>query len=524
MQRGTESDERFRSAGQASIYLNSLRLFLALSLSFSLFVLFVGLKNPIMDMYNFRQTQTALTSYWILQGGPWLAYETPVLGAPWAVPFEFPVYQLIVSALAMLGVPLDAAGRLVNFGFFLGTLGPLWLLFRALRLGTASYLATAILYVLSPLYLYWSRTFLIESCALFFSTLWLALLAHYLARGSWLSVPGAVVAGCLAVLAKSTTFPAFVLVGGLGTAWMLIARLRDGERLTRLLVEALILSLFVIVPFAVAWVWVGYSDQVKVANAFGSHLTSTALSSWNFGTLDQKLSLKLWKDVIFARMVPDITGSLYWIAIAAILFSAVSRKSLALSILALIGFLTSIIVFTNLHMVHTYYQVANGLFLIGAIGIALGALFNRGYPAISLACLAAIAVGQVLFFQKTYIDVIENDHAQDRTLQIALIAKAQTQPNQSLLVLGEDWSSAVAYYSQRKSLTLPGWAPQAAIERVLANPQAFLGDRPLGGIVFCANKVTDYAAAAPLVQSFVADRAVMGEFGGCQLLAAQRSS
>ncbi|WGD28369.1 hypothetical protein AncyloWKF20_11115 [Ancylobacter sp. WKF20] len=524
MRRAIEGDGRFSSVGRVSIYINVLRFFLALSLSFSLFVLFVGLKNPIMDMYSFRQTQTALTSYWLLHGGPWIAYETPVLGAPWAMPFEFPVYQLIVSALAMLGVPLDVAGRLVNFGFFLGTLGPLWLLFRALRLGPASYLATAILYVLSPLYLYWSRTFLIESCALFFSMLWLALLAHYLTRGGWVFVAGAVVAGCLAVLAKSTTFPAFVLVGGLGAAWTLIARLRGGERLIRLLAEALILSLTVIVPFTIAWVWVSYSDQVKLANEFGSHLTSTALSSWNFGTLDQKLSAHLWKDIILARILPDIAGSFYLMAVAVIVFGLVLRKSAVFALIAIVGFFSSIMLFTNVHMVHNYYQVANGLFLIMATGIALGAMFDRGLRAISLLCLMVIGVGQYLFFQKIYSEVIKNDHVQDRTLQIALIAKAQTQPSQSLLVIGEDWSSAVAYYSERKSLTLPAWATRANIERVFADPQAFLGDRPLGGIVFCANRAADYGAAAPLVQSFVADRAVMGEFGGCQLLAAQRSS
>src|SRR5579862_7514545 len=47
--------------------------------------------TPVIGMHAFRQTQTAITSYWMLKGSPWLAYETPVLGPPWSIPFEFPL-------------------------------------------------------------------------------------------------------------------------------------------------------------------------------------------------------------------------------------------------------------------------------------------------------------------------------------------------------------------------------------------------------------------------------------------------
>jgi hypothetical protein len=37
------------------------------------YVLIAGLWQPLLDIHWFRQTQTALSVYWLIQGGPWLA-------------------------------------------------------------------------------------------------------------------------------------------------------------------------------------------------------------------------------------------------------------------------------------------------------------------------------------------------------------------------------------------------------------------------------------------------------------------
>lgn len=58
-----------------------------------------GWNLPILDAHAFRQTQTALTSYWFVQEGFKLDYITPVLGPPWEIPLEFPLYQWIAAAL-----------------------------------------------------------------------------------------------------------------------------------------------------------------------------------------------------------------------------------------------------------------------------------------------------------------------------------------------------------------------------------------------------------------------------------------
>jgi hypothetical protein len=190
-------------------------LVLCLVLGHALFVLWIGITKPILDLYYFRQTQTALSAYWLWRGGPWLAYETPVLGFPWSVPIEFPLYQGLVALLRTIGIPIESGGRLLSFSFYLASLWPLWLLFRSLQFGKFAFLATSILFLSSPIYLYWSRTLMIESCALFFASLWLALLTDFLKKGHVAILIGTIAAGMAAALVKSTTFPAFVVLGSL---------------------------------------------------------------------------------------------------------------------------------------------------------------------------------------------------------------------------------------------------------------------------------------------------------------------
>ncbi|MEJ2756765.1 MAG: hypothetical protein P8104_13335, partial [Gammaproteobacteria bacterium] len=88
-----------------------------------------------LDLHAFRQTQTALTAYWILQEGFKLAYETPTGGAPWSIPFEFPLYQLIVASVSHLfGVSIDWAGRTISYAFLLLCSWPVFSITKRLRL------------------------------------------------------------------------------------------------------------------------------------------------------------------------------------------------------------------------------------------------------------------------------------------------------------------------------------------------------------------------------------------------------
>ena len=108
--------------------------------------------QPLVGEHAFRQCETSISVYWMLHGGPWLNYQTPVLGPPWSIPFEFPLFQWIVALLARMGVGLDPAGRCISWAFGVLALLPLS------RISTYFDIDPWIvgcLYLASPLYLFW---------------------------------------------------------------------------------------------------------------------------------------------------------------------------------------------------------------------------------------------------------------------------------------------------------------------------------------------------------------------------------
>ena len=128
-----------------------------------------GFNAHVMDEHSFRQAQTAYSAYFFTRGGPFFSYETPLLGYPFSMPFELPIYQWLVGKFSLLsGLALDPAGRVVGRFFFYLALLPIDSLLRHFRVARIPRLASLTLYLFSPLYLYWSRTFMMESTALFF--------------------------------------------------------------------------------------------------------------------------------------------------------------------------------------------------------------------------------------------------------------------------------------------------------------------------------------------------------------------
>jgi hypothetical protein len=492
---------------------------LVLALLFALAVLCLGLSQPLLDAYDSRQTQTALTTFWLIRGGPIFAYETPVVGYPWSIPLEFPLYQIIVAAVSGAGIPLDAAGRIVSFVFFVACLWPMSALFRALKFDQFAFPCVAILFVLSPLYVFWARTFMIETCALFFCLCWLAYLARYLAGGTILSAALAIVAGALGIGAKSTTFPAFAVLGGLLVLKECHAAWAAGfvRQKLRLILPAL---LVLVVPFLIGAAWTAYSDAVKEANEIGTRLASKALGLWIFGTWQDRVGSTLWWDVIGHRSPTDAFGYAAVPAVAIIAATLLRRQYTYAALAAILAFLVPFITFTNLHIHHSYYQTANAIFIIAAAGLGVAAVMDTRRKKLGLFFLLMICAGQLLYFKSAYASLVTGDFTARGDFRIAAMARTRTPPGSSLLVIGQDWSSTVAYYAQRRSLTVPDWMRLGYWQRVAAEPQNFLGPVPLGGIVFCI-EYTPKDERKNLIEQLVSGHTVLGEAGDCTLYAAE---
>src|SRR5258708_6805915 len=181
---------------------------------FVVLTLVFGINNGINDFYGFRQSETALTAYWLDREPHGLAYITPVLGYPWSVPFEYPVYQWIVVLLMKVGVPLVVGGRIVSFAAFVGCLVPLKVMARDFNVPNRAFLFVAVVYLACPFYIFLSRTSMTVTPALLFSLCWLAGFVGFGRSPSvtlWLAT---VAFGILAALTKSITFLSIRPVAG----------------------------------------------------------------------------------------------------------------------------------------------------------------------------------------------------------------------------------------------------------------------------------------------------------------------
>ena len=129
------------------------------------------ISDPFLDFHSFRQTQTAITAYYLAQNdlslSSLLFYETPVLGYPWQIPMEFPLYQyigaLIFKVLNIFAdTKLDLVLRLESILLFFGTS---FFLFKLTRITTSREVAiwTLILYLISPFSIEWSRDAMISN-------------------------------------------------------------------------------------------------------------------------------------------------------------------------------------------------------------------------------------------------------------------------------------------------------------------------------------------------------------------------
>lgn len=138
--------------------------------------------------------------------------------------------------------------------------------------------------------------------------------------------------------------------------------------------------------------------------------------------------------------------------------------------------------FPRLHIVHTYYQCANEVFLLLALALSCSLMLNTpGWvKPIALICLMIIVIGFLQSFVTDYLPssrIVGSDQ-----LKVGHEVRMYTRPSDAILVFGDDWNSVIAFYSQHRSLTVPEW-PSVPRGLILADPPRFLGGMPVGAIV-----------------------------------------
>jgi hypothetical protein len=310
----------------------------------------------------------------------------------------------------------------------------------------------------SPLYIFWGRSFMIETTGLFFTISAIPfLLRLQTPRPNYKHASIAGILGSLAMLQKVTTALPALMVFGLFTLYYYLFKTSFRQLFKNQVVCLLIAYL---IPLVIMQSWTLFTDSIKIKNEFGKTLTSSALMEWHFGSLEQRLSAVYNYQIFWRRMIHNnIAGFLGILLLSGAL--VFGRKSIKKAVLfCLVLWVVPVFIFFNLHRVHDYYQTSCLIYLIAALTIAVtGWLpeFARK-PFVTPLCIATLlGVNIFQFFSEGFFKSIARQHTPENEISLGLskIISEFTPENSAIVVFGYDWSSEIAFYSKRKSFTVP---------------------------------------------------------------------
>lgn len=421
----------------------------------------VGTSHGFLAGQEFRQTQTAISALFIQREHNFsLAYPTPILGKPWSVPMEFPLYQWTVVAVSNLThLPLAPSGRLVSLACFYLTLPGLLLCLRRLAVQPAHRWIALSIVLLGPLYVFYSRAFLIESMALMASIWFIAafLEAMESRHTAWMVV--AILAGVVASTVKITTFSPYLGAAAIATIvhlWRVRPWTEHSLQAAKLVAAR---ALGCTLPALIAAsLWVRYSDNVKRQNISADFLISTTLTTFNFGEWSMRFTSAYWHELVTHWQEGLLPLGVILAATAIGLVWGGTYRWLIASLLGL--FLGIQLVFAQLYKIHIYYLYANGVLLLLAVGLVICAAFVRlsRYPVLRhlpWVAVAMLAVSQFQNYRGSYLTSQQLDVAGGG--EHTKLLEEITAPDDVIVVIGDDWCSIIPYYAGRRALMIPVW-------------------------------------------------------------------
>ena len=435
-----------------------------LCLLFNFWGVHVGWESKNLPGGEFRQAQTALAAFWIKAEHNFSpAYPTPVLGKPWSIPMEFPLYQwTVVGVSELTHWSLTKAGRAVSIACFYLTLPAIFLLLGRWRVAPAHRWLVLAVVLTCPFYIFYARAFLIETMALMFSVwFWVAFERAVAERSrAWFAL--AVLAGTGAGLVKVTTFILYLLPAG----WWAAARLWR-TRKTTWKAELAWMAAAVAVPFAATLGWLHFSDATKALNPLAVFLISSNLQGFNLGTEETRWSAQMW-----ALKWRTIGEELSWLPVLAgggLMAVIAGRARWREWLGCLAGFGSVLVIFPVLYALHPYYFVASTLLLLLALGLALVALAESGVSRwVVVLAVALVLGGQAWRYTDRYYSDQRAISQGGTGLSSAL--RTLTNPDDVIVVLGQDWNSMLPFYAQRRALMFRDETARDAdkVERALA--------------------------------------------------------
>ena len=452
------------------------------------------LGQPLLEAQGFRQTQTAYQALLYQQEGIDLLHpKVPVLGSPFEIPFELPLFEAFASVPMRILAP-DQALRTTALACFLVAAVLLWRLVRQYR-GEPAALATLVAFLFSPFDVLWSRAALIEYLVV------AASLAYLLAGITWRDERRvwqwlvALAAGIVAMTVKITS----------GFVWVLPLVAYDSRRGRQNARDPALLSL-VALPLAAGLAWTRYADAVRAAGPGTAWMTSAGLAEFLFGPILERLDPGAWFFLLVVA-IGLVVGPVVIGTLVASRYALRDGPHRGLWISLVLAPLVSIVVFFNLYRVHDYYSASLTPSLAVAVGLGAARLWQRSdvvraslpvFVMLMLMALLALPPGWALatiiaatvlaatvwqlgrtgrvgrrplliviavvgvagnlavtsaYWRLAYASDTETDR--DGVLPRAAELARLTTPHELALIVGHDWSPDLLYYARRRGQMLP---------------------------------------------------------------------
>jgi 4-amino-4-deoxy-L-arabinose transferase-like glycosyltransferase len=378
---------------------------------------------------SWRQTQTAFTAVlYSKEGIDLLSPQVPVLGPPWVMRLEFPIFQAGAAILIDLGMQPEVALRGLSLLCFLATAGVLWVMLRR-HISERVALIALVIFLFSPFALLWSRTSMIEYPAALGALLFMfGTLEWHAGRGRrWFVV--AAVAGSMAALIKITTAVFWVAPALLTRRW-----------------GALLLCA---IPGAIGLAWTLYAGAGDEAGRLTTGMTTMSWLEWNFG--GNRLDPSVWLRVFAPALV--------WISFLLFPFAllVIHRSERLVWAWLGIALIAPMLVFTNLYLQHDYYSVAIAAAVAAlAAGGLDRALEQAGRHRRSLVAIVATVAITATVISKDYWTVAYHPYDPTDILGGAAVVRQATAEDELVDLQCTRWSPAVMYYAERKGYASGG--------------------------------------------------------------------
>jgi hypothetical protein len=411
-------------------------------------------ESGFMIGHEFRQAQTAIiTDYIDRQDNFSLYYETPILGRPWAFPFEFPFYQWCVVGLKRaLDLPDFQAARAVSLASFYLTLPALFLLLGSFKLPRAERLVVLAPLLVCPIYIFYSRSFLIDPMAAMFSAWFLAAFGRSLEERRWWWFLLATVAASLGILIKSVVFAVWLFPAALWGAGVLWQDLR-GQVGRRRLLGTLGWGIGpVVLPAWLLHQWIVYTDALKWSHPAAYQFTSQELSQGNFGTFSAsaRLDPETWQ--ILAQRWGETVGAAWFIGLTLAVGLVLNLRHWK-AILGLVGlWLFGQLAFPYAYAFQDYYFFAGTFFLMLAFGFIIrGFLLSPRLPLAAAFMLSLLPLGAMVHtYWHGYGEMqrVKSNGGSGLTAMLRDMLPADS----VIIGIGFDWSATIPYYSGHRAL------------------------------------------------------------------------